>query len=184
MRRGRSLTTRACKWIILTLFLPKERGISMDAPRFRPRAGAGTASRIRRSIGLAACAGLATAAVALASVSTGSYSGTTSEGTAVTLKVVSHGAAITSFKTSIGYNGKCGQGGGPGLTASIARISVGHDGKFSQKTTLTLKSAHIRDPGVVSGKALGRTVTGKVVQLIKGKPNKCYTETFTARKKS
>ncbi|MGH2886353.1 MAG: hypothetical protein ACRDPA_27260, partial [Solirubrobacteraceae bacterium] len=58
----------------------------------------------------------ATAGVAFAAnrVIPGTYSGTTSEHQPVTLKVVSNGDAITNFNTLLGYNGKCGQGGGPG----------------------------------------------------------------------
>ena len=109
---------------------------------------------------------------------TGSYTGTTSEHIPVTLKVVDGGHAITQFKTQLGYNGKCGQGGGPGYHVVISRIAVPASGKFSKKTTLKLLQFHA--PGEVSGKAAGSRVTGTVVQFLHGKPNKCYTETFTA----
>lgn len=128
---------------------------------------------------LAAAGVLATAGAAFAAgqVSAGSYKGTTTEGGPVTLKVVDGGHAITNFKTQLGYNGKCGQGGGPGYNVVISRIEIPTSGKFSKKTTLKLAQLHA--PGEVSGKASGAQVKGKVVQFFDGKPNKCYTETFT-----
>ena len=98
---------------------------------------------------------------------------------AVTFKVVSGGAAISNFKTQLGYNGTCGEGGGPGYNVVIPRIAIPANGKFSKKTTLKILSFHA--PGEVSGKASGGKVTGMVVQSLHGKPNKCYVETFTAR---
>ena len=136
----------------------------------------------RLIVTLGACAALASAAgaaVAANHVDSGSYFGTNSEHGTVTFKVVDNGAAITNFRTQIGYNGKCGQGGGPGYNVVISRITIPANGKFSKKTTLKLLTFHA--PGVVSGKASGSKVTGKVVQFLHGKPNKCYVETFTAR---
>lgn len=109
----------------------------------------------------------------------GTYSGTTSEHQPVTLKVVSNGDAITNFNTLLGYNGKCGQGGGPGYHVVISRIAIPASGEFSKKTTLKL--LQFRAPGEVTGKASGSKVTGKVEQFLHGKVNKCYVETFTAR---
>jgi hypothetical protein len=141
----------------------------------------GIRSRIGRSaVVLVAAGGLATAGVALAATApaTGKYFGTNSEHDSVTFKVVQHGTAITGFKTTLGYNGKCGQGGGPGYNVSIARIAIPASGKFSKKTTLRV--AGVSAPGEVTGKASAFEVTGKVVQFLHGKTNKCYTETFSA----
>ena len=140
----------------------------------------GFAGRGRVVGSLVAVGVLVTAGAALGAgkVATGSYAGTTSEHGAVAFKVVSHGTAITSFKTTLAYNGKCGQGGGPDYNVSISRIAISANGKFDKRTTLKLLSFHA--PGEVSGKASGDRVTGKVVQFLHGKPNKCYTETFTA----
>jgi hypothetical protein len=137
--------------------------------------------RIALTLAIAAVLATAGAAIAASPLSTGKYSGTTSENIAVTFKVVDHGAAITGFKTQLGYNGKCGQGGGPGYNVSISRIAIAASGKFSKNTTLRLLKLHA--PGRVSGTASGSTVTGKVVQFLHGKANKCYTETFTATKR-
>ncbi|HTU87320.1 MAG TPA: hypothetical protein VMF57_17195 [Solirubrobacteraceae bacterium] len=136
----------------------------------------------RRLISIVAvCAGLLVTGTALAATSVfpGSYFGTTSEHGTVALKVVAHGPAITSFKSSLGYDGKCGQGGGPDFNVSVSRIAIGKGGKFSKRTTLKLASNHT--VGVVSGKASGSRVTGKIVGYLVNKPNPCYTETFSAR---
>jgi hypothetical protein len=141
----------------------------------------GIARHGRVTVMLGAAVALATASAAFAAghVSAGSYSGTTSEHGPVTLKVASGGHAITNFKTQLGYNGKCGQGGGPGYNAVISRIKIAANGKFSKRTTLKLLTFHA--PGEVTGKASGDKVTGKVLEFAQGKPNKCYVETFTAR---
>jgi hypothetical protein len=134
-----------------------------------------------RALGLfVVCALLATAGAALAAgkVSAGKYFGTTSEHGPVTFKVVAGGSAITGFKSSLGYNGKCGQGGGPSYNVNVSRIAIPANGKFAKKTTLKVLTFHA--PGEVSGKATGDRVTGKILQFLGGKPNKCYTETFTA----
>jgi hypothetical protein len=135
---------------------------------------------VRRALPLIGCTLLVTAGVAAAAtpLSVGKYFGSNSEHNTVTFKAVSHGTAITGFKTTLGYNGKCGQGGGPGYNVSIAKIAIPANGKFSKKTTLRLGSLHA--PGQVSGTASGFSVKGKVVQFFNGKPNKCYTETFSA----
>jgi hypothetical protein len=140
-------------------------------------------SRTTRRAILAAGVLLASAGAALAAAhaSTGSYSGSTSERSAVSFKIVSNGAAITNFTTMLGYNGKCGQGGGPGYTAAAKRIPIGAGGKFKANITLRF-NAKVHAPGQISGTASRSTVRGTVLQLLKGKPNKCYTETFTAHK--
>lgn len=135
--------------------------------------------RLVVALGAGVVFAMAGAALAANEVTTGSYSGTTSEHEPVTLKVVSNGHAITNFKTTLGYNGKCGQGGGPGYNVVISRIEIPASGKFSKRTTLKLLQFHA--PGEVTGKASGTKVTGKVVQFLHGKVNKCYVETFTAR---
>ena len=137
-------------------------------------------SRAVAAVGTAACVALAAATAAFAAnrVSAGGYSGTTSEHGPVTFNVSSGGHAITNFKTQLGYNGKCGQGGGPGYNVVISRMTIPANGKFSKKTTLKLLQFHA--PGEVTGLASGGKVTGKVVQFLHGKVNKCYVETFTA----
>ena len=125
------------------------------------------------------------AALALAAVKAGKYSGTTSEGGTVTLTVAANKKTITHFNAVIGYNGKCGQGGGPGLTVSPAKLTIAKNGSFSSKVTLSLShiANPIHDPGRVFGKVSGSKVTGTIEQFLRGKVNKCYVETFTARRR-
>lgn len=141
----------------------------------------GSVHRRRLVAALGAGVVFATAGAAFAAnhVTAGSYSGTTSEHQPVTFKVVSNGHAITNFKSTLGYNGKCGQGGGPGYNVVISRIAIPASGEFSKRTTLKLLQFHA--PGEVTGKASGTKVTGKVEQFLHGKVNKCYVEMFTAR---
>jgi hypothetical protein len=124
---------------------------------------------------LIACA----SALAAAKPQAGPYSGTTSERGGVTLEV--SGGAITHFTAVIGYNGKCGQGGGPDLTASIPRMAISPNGSFGANVRLKLGTL-VNDPGRVFGTAHASTVTGTVEQFLHGKPNKCYVETFTAHR--
>jgi hypothetical protein len=135
--------------------------------------------RLVAALGAGVVFATAGAAFAAGHLTPGTYSGTTSEHQSVTFKVVSTGPAITNFKTTLGYNGKCGQGGGPGYNVVISRIAIPGNGEFSKRTTLKLLQLHA--PGEVTGKASGSKVTGKVEQFLHGKVNKCYVETFTAR---
>ncbi len=141
-------------------------------------------ARCGRALALAlAVALLFGAALALAAVKAGKYSGATSEGGAVTLTVAANKKTITHFNAVIGYNGKCGPGGGPGLTAAPAKLSIAKNGSFSENVRLTLHAAvNVNDPGRVFGKASGSKVTGTIEQFLHGKVNKCYVETFTARR--
>jgi hypothetical protein len=141
----------------------------------------GIVRRARPVVALGAAVALVTAGGALAAnhVTAGAYSGTTSEHGTVTLTVASGGHAITNFKTQLGYNGKCGQGGGPDFNVVVSRTAIPANGKFSKDTTLKLFTTHA--PGEVTGKASGSKVTGKVIEFEQGKVNKCYVETFTAR---
>ena len=141
------------------------------------------ARRIARCVAVALAMALALgAAAALAAVRSGHYSGTTSEGGAVTLTVA--GGRITHFHALLGYNGKCGQGGGPGLTAAPVRIAIPASGRFSANVTLSLTgiATPIHDPGRVFGRASGSQVTGTIEQFLKGNVNRCYVETFSARR--
>jgi hypothetical protein len=122
------------------------------------------------------------AALAVASSRGGKYAGKTSEGGPATLTIAANGRTITHFKAVLGYNGKCGQGAGPGLTAAPARIPIGAGGRFAKNVTLTFANA-IHDPGRVFGRVSGGKVTGTVEQFLHGSVNKCYVESFTVRRK-
>ena len=84
---------------------------------------------------------------------------------------------------ALAYNGKCGPGGGPGLTAAPATLSIARNASFSKDVRLTLHAAvNVNDPGRVFGRASGSTVSGTIEQFLNGKVNKCYLETFTAHR--
>lgn len=123
------------------------------------------------------------AAIGEAAARSGSYSGTTSEHVQVTLKVSGH--SLRAFKTVIGYNGKCGQGGGPGYTIDVARVALKSNGSFSARIVLhspNLKLTKNRRADL-TGKASESTVRGKIVG-VKFTFSGCngYTETFTAKR--
>jgi hypothetical protein len=121
------------------------------------------------------------ATLALAAVQAGKYSGVTSEGGPVTLTISAGKKSITHFSATLGYNGKCGPGGGPGLTAAPASLTIGAGGSFGKNLSLSIANGE-HDPGRVFGKVSGSKVTGTIEQFLHGKVNKCYVETFTARR--
>lgn len=145
---------------------------------------------MRRNTRLATAAGIASllvggglAQAGVVKVKAGSYSGQTSEKVSITFKIV--GRSIESLHTAIGYNRKCGQGGGPGYTISVNKIKIESNGGYSAKITLKGQVAAVKSsPGTLKGKASGSTVTGKIVDSSTAKFS-CngYTETFTARLK-
>jgi len=143
-----------------------------------------SAGRAGRTIALLSAAMLLLGGtLAAAAVKAGRYSGSTSEGGAVTLTISANKKTITHFNALIGYNGKCGPGGGPTLTAAPVTISIGRGGAFSLAVRLTLHAAvNVNDPGRVFGRVSGSTVTGTVEQFFGGKLNKCYVESFTAHR--
>jgi hypothetical protein len=121
------------------------------------------------------------AALAVAAVKAGKYSGVTSEGGPVTLTIAANKKVITHFSATLSYNGKCGPGGGPGLTAAPASLPIGAGGSFGKDLPLSIANGE-HEPGRVSGKVSGSKVTGTIAQFLHGKVNKCYVETFTAQR--
>jgi hypothetical protein len=125
---------------------------------------------------------LAQATTKPVTVKSGAYSGTTSEKQAVTFTISGH--TLSNFKTEIGYNGHCGQGGGPGYTITVKRVRIHANGAFLAKITLVGPVAAVKSaPGTLQGKASGGKVTGKIVDTSSYfTPGTCngYTETFTA----
>ena len=91
------------------------------------------------------------------------FSGTTSERVAVSFEVA--GKHVVAFSTSLGYDGKCGQGGGPGYTVKVASIKIGTGGRFSATTTgvgpvPSVPSVTLR----VSGRIKANHATGRVLE--------------------
>jgi hypothetical protein len=149
-----------------------------NLPRVRGRAGARSVFAAALSLSLV-LAGVAPAAGNAPKA--GSYKGESSEKSPVTFKVARRGAAVLGFKATIGYDGKCGQGGGPGFEAAIAKIPIEH-GRFS--TTSTFKGEVPGIPpkkGKVSGRFSGKTVSGTVViPSLKSGGCRSYAETYVA----
>jgi hypothetical protein len=141
--------------------------------------------RTSRAAALALLLSLALASVALAAgkaPKAGTYEGTSSEKGPVALKVAKGGGAVVSFKTAIGYDGKCGQGGGPGFEPKVTHAPI-KKGRFS--ATVTFKGVVPSIPsktGKVTGRFSGGTVTGTVViPSLKDKAGcLAYSETYSA----
>jgi hypothetical protein len=141
-----------------------------------------------------ACALLAVGAGAVAAKSVkgplkgAAYGGTTSERVPVTFKVSGNGKRIVSFSTSLGYDGDCGQGGGPAFEVKIPSIAIAAGGRFSAtaKGTLSGAIAHVEPITVkVAGRISGAKASGTVRQPgnVCQAPHKgrlSYSETFTA----
>ena len=87
-------------------------------------------------VALVMSAAAAEAAAKTVNVTSGNYAGKTSERGAVTFKIANR--RIIGFLTYDGYNGSCGQGGGPGFKISITKrnIPINAAGKFSTGITL------------------------------------------------
>ena len=118
---------------------------------------------MRNRVGLLALLVVLVVSSAAAATATRTFSGTTSERIAVSFEVV--GKHVVAFSTSLGYDGKCGQGGGPGYTVKVARIKIGTGGRFSATTTgvgpvPSVPSVKIR----VTGRIKANHATGSVVE--------------------
>lgn len=132
-------------------------------------------------IATALCGG-AIASAATHRPTPGRYAGVTSERGGVAFRVSKDRRSIVGFRTLLGYNGKCGQGGGPGLTAAARRIRIDRHGRFRVGVTLTFPQnprAVRPSRGTIAGRVLGATVRGSVVERGNAK---CYSETFSARR--
>jgi hypothetical protein len=137
----------------------------------------------RRATVIALLLSLAFVTVALAAgkaPKAGTYEGTSSEKGPVMLTVAKGG--VVGFKTAIGYDGKCGQGGGPGFEPRIAHAAI-KNGRFS--VTVTFKGEVPSIPskkGKVTGRFSGGKVTGTVVIPSLKTKTGClsYSETYSA----
>lgn len=152
-------------------------GLYTDRRRMRNRW-----ARLAAAIVLLLSLALATVALAAGKApKAGTYEGTSSEKGPVTLIVAKGGVAVTGFKTTIGYDGKCGQGGGPGFEPVIAKAPI-KKGRFS--VTVTFKGEVPSIPskkGKVTGRFSGGTVAGTVViPSLNDKGCLPYSETYSA----
>ncbi len=119
------------------------------------------------------------------------YKGVNSETEPVTLKVSKTGSQVASFKTLVGYNGACGQGGGPAFTIKAKNVPISSSGKFKAHVKGTfpsnpslVKPLPFSVTGTFSGKTVHGTVkeTGKLAHCQGNKKNP-YAATFTATSK-
>jgi len=109
------------------------------------------------------CALLALASVALARPARGPYTGTTSESIAITFKVSHNRKHVLNLSTEIGYNGKCGQGGGPGFKVTARSLTLKRNGTFSGTGTGAPPVSFVKAIKVqITGKIRGRTATGNI----------------------
>ena len=146
----------------------------------------------KTSLASAALLVLVTAAVASATApaKNKTYSGISSERSPISFKVASNGKHVTKFTTTIGYNGKCGAGGGAPFVVKAASISI-TNGSFHKRVTAHGPPGSTGIPARkfdVSGKFSGRggkTAKGSVaaVNLHCLPPNarkNPYSETYKA----
>lgn len=145
------------------------------------RRGRNQRARLASGIAVLLLLALATAALAASKApKAGTYEGTSSEKGPVTLRVSK--GAVVSFKTAIGYDGKCGQGGGPGFEPVVTNAAI-KKGRFS--VTVTFKGEVTSIPskqGTVTGKFSGGKVTGTVAIPSLKTSTGClsYSETYSA----
>lgn len=110
---------------------------------------------------------LVAAAVAWAGqpVKGGMYSGLNAERIQTTVKVSSNGKKVQSFSSGLGYNGKCGQGGGPGFVVKASNVQI-QGGKFSKTVKATFFNPAVPTPTVkITGSFTGRKVKGTITSL-------------------
>lgn len=120
----------------------------------------------------------------------GSYSGLAGKhgGVPVTFTVSSNGKKVLSFSTTLGYNGTCGQGGGPGYEVKVKSMAISAKGAFSAtvKGTFPVAAAKVKPVKVkVSGHISGSSASGVVFVPGDTCSNNShanpYSETFTAK---
>lgn len=154
--------------------------------RDRGVAGFGLAVIAALALGAAVAQAAGSAAGALGAVKAGSYAGTTSELDPVTFTVAANRTSVTSFKAALGYNGKCGQAGGPGFYFDVAKTAISKSGTFSATVTATAGDAKgvISISGTLSGGSAHGTVSEHTPFFVCHAPNQKvnpYLETFTAK---
>ena len=125
-------------------------------------------------------------ALAVSAPRSGHFAGASSEHGAVSLSVSANHKVVTNFVTQIGYNGACGQGGGPIYRINVARMAIGKAESFSAHTTARVFTLTAR--AVVTGHFVGTRARGSVsipgfVCPAPHKGMKDYYETFSVSHK-
>ena len=116
----------------------------------------------------------------------GSYAGTTSEKSPITFTVA--GKSVKAITSSLGYDGKCGQGGGPGFSFVAPSAAIGAGGRFTATVTASAGSVKgvIQITGVISGSSAHGTISEPKPYFTCKAPNQKvnpYSETFSAKAK-
>jgi hypothetical protein len=96
-----------------------------------------SARRIARVAAPAAALALLVAAAVAGATSPAKgkkYTGSTSERIAISFRVSADGRHVTSFSTTMGYDGKCGPGGGAPYVVKASSISISN-GAFHKRVT-------------------------------------------------
>jgi hypothetical protein len=106
----------------------------------------------------------------------------------ISFKVARDGRHVTGLSTHLGYDGKCGQGGGPNFEVRASSITLKGNGRFSRVVTATLGPFKVKIQ--IAGRIKGRKATGTIEEVpantCKGPPNdgaNAYFETFSATAK-
>jgi hypothetical protein len=133
---------------------------------------------------------LATSATAAPAVGDARYLGRTSQGEVIVIETASTGRAIGAMRTSIAYDGLCGERPGSPryqlLSYSEARLRA--NGSFSYTTTATAEgrgpqALPVRLAGTFTGRSVRGTLTavGRDSRCGAGRPANPYRATFSAR---
>lgn len=137
----------------------------------------------------AAVAALAAVSIAAASaaVPAGSYTGTTTEKGPISFTVAKGGTAVQSFTVALGYDGKCGQGGGPTFSVAVKSIAVAANGSFQASVTAhdNAIAAVVQVKGSISKSGARGSVSEPKPYFACHAPNQKvnpYAETFTAKR--
>ena len=117
----------------------------------------------------------------------GKYVGKSSGAAAgpVSFTVSAGGKKITSFTGTLGYNGKCGQGGGPNFTFKVPAMTIATNGSFSGATQGKDNAAKgtIQIRGIISKQSAHGTILEPKPFFACHAPDRKvnpYSETFTA----
>src|SRR6476620_7565763 len=98
-------------------------------------------------------------------------------GETVSFTVSGNGKKVLNFTTRLGYNGKCGQGGGPTFSVRAASLTLARSGRFKGSTTGTFPGGHfapvqIAIKGTIRGKQASGTVEEPAALHCTEGPNK------------
>ena len=88
------------------------------------------------------------------------YSGVTTEHNPVSFRISANGKAILRLSTHLGYDGACGQGGGPNYPVSAASIALSAKDTFAH--SVHVKIGPDTTTVKISGSFSGKTAKGTI----------------------